>query len=265
MRQHLTFACAGSTLVATLDEAAGGAGLLWVGGGNEVRCGAFAGQAQIAARIAAAGFPVLRFDRRGVGDSEGDNGGFRASGPDIAAALAAFRARCPGLARVVAFGNCDAASALMLGEGAGADALVLANPWTLDSEDEAPPPAAVRARYAAKLRDPREWRRLVSGGVSLTKLGKGLGRAARPAPPPTTLASDIAAGLAPFPGPVRILLAERDRTAQAFLAHWDAADPRLRRCPGASHAFVEPAAREWLLAQLTGALADEQARQLDVG
>jgi hypothetical protein len=200
---------------------------------------------------------VFRFDRRGVGDSEGENLGFRESGPDIIAALAAFRAALPGLVRIVAFGNCDASSALMLGQGYGADALVLANPWTFDEEDSAPPPEAIRARYAAKLKDPREWLRLAKGEVSLGKLAKGLARAAGPAAAPTSLAAEIEQGLARFAGPVRILIAERDRTGQAFLAGWDATDARLARCPDASHAFVEPEAREWMLNQLCAVLAHE--------
>jgi exosortase A-associated hydrolase 1 len=265
-RRHLTFVCEGLRLVGTLDSAPQGAGLLWVSGGNELRCGAFSGQAQLAARIAAAGYSVFRFDRRGVGDSEGENHGFHSSGPDIAAALAAFRRESPGLTRIVAFGNCDAASALMLNRGAGCDCLVLANPWTIeDNDDDAPPPAAIRARYAAKLKDPREWVRLARGGVSLGKLAKGLVRAAGPAAAPTSLAQQIKTGLEGFSGPVRILLAERDRTAQAFIGAWDKSDARLVHCPGASHAFVEAGSRQWLLEQLLAALADEQARQLDVG
>lgn len=265
MRQHLTFPCAGKTLAATLDDGQFDTGLLIVSGGNEVRSGAFCGQAQLAAQLAANGFPVLRFDRRGVGDSSGENQGFRGSSADIAAALAAFRKYRPGLARVVGFGNCDGAAALMLGGGAGFSALVLANPWTIESDDAGPPPAAIRARYADKLKNPRELLRLVTGKVSLTKLAGGLLHALRPPPQPTSLAQDIAAGLSRFSGPVRLLLAERDRTAQAFLATWDAADPRLVHCPGASHAFVEPAARDWLLEQLLAVLEDEQARQLDMG
>jgi hypothetical protein len=143
----------------------------------------------------------------------------------------------------------------MLSGGRGFDALVLANPWTIEEDDGAPPPAAIRARYAAKLKDPREWLRLARGGVSLGKLAKGLARAAAPAPPPSTLAQQIKAGLAPFAGSVHILLAERDRTAQAFLSAWDRSDPRLVNCPGASHAFAEPDAREWLLARLLEALS----------
>src|SRR3546814_9170156 len=83
MRHQLTFACEGAALAATLDEAPGTTGLLIVSGGNEIRSGAHRGRAMLAQRIAAAGHPVFRFDRRAIGDSEGENGGFEASGPDI--------------------------------------------------------------------------------------------------------------------------------------------------------------------------------------
>lgn len=253
-RRHFTFGCENETLAGTLDDGAGAAGLLLVSGGNEIRSGAFAGQARLAARVAAAGFPVFRYDRRGIGDSTGENRGFRDSGPDIAAAAAAFKIERPGLTRVVGFGNCDAASALMLNLGAGCDALVLANPWTIEHDDGAPPPAAIRARYADKLRDPKELVRLATGKVSLRKLAGGLKRAVSPAPPPTSLAQEMRAGLDAFGGPVSLLIAERDRTGQAFLAAWGASDERLARCPGASHAFVEPASREWLFDRIFAAL-----------
>jgi exosortase A-associated hydrolase 1 len=253
-RRHVAFTCEGARLAGTLDEAGGATGLLIVTGGNETRAGAFSGQAQLAARIAAAGHPVFRFDRRGVGDSAGENRGFRESAADIAAALAELRAHCPALTRVVGFGNCDAASALMLAGGAGFDALVLANPWTIEGDDVTPPPAAVRARYADKLRDPKELMRLLSGKVSLVKLARGISHALRPAAPPSSLAQELKAGLARFSGPVTILLAGRDRTAQAFEAAWDRTDPRIARLADASHAFVEPDAREWLLQRVSAAL-----------
>ena len=252
-RRHLTFSCENDTLVATLDEAPGATGLLIVSGGNEVRAGAWNGQALLAKRLAARGFPVLRFDRRGIGDSEGENRGFRHSAPDIAAALACFRAECPQIARVVALGNCDAASALMLGEGCGADALVLTNPWIYDEEGEEEaaeaPPAALRAHYTRRLMNPAALLRLVTGKVSPGALLRSLVAMTRKAAP-TTLAGEIAAGLSSHPGPVRILLAGRDRTAQAFLAGWDKADPRLRLCAQASHSFVEPDAQAWLEEQV---------------
>ncbi len=245
-RLHLTFGCVKSILAGTLDTAPGANGLLLVSGGNELRAGAFSGQAALAARIAAAGFPVFRFDRRGVGDSGGDNSGFRKSRADIDAAVATFRAIAPQVERVVGFGNCDAASALMLGAGANCDALVLSNPWTIEHDDGAPPPDAIRARYAEKLRNPREVARLLTGGVSWGKLVKGLLQAGRGKAAPSTLAGEMAAGLSQFDGPVRILLAMADRTAQVFAANWDPDDPHIARCEGAGHAWVEPHAREFL-------------------
>jgi exosortase A-associated hydrolase 1 len=260
-RRPIAFACNGDTLFATLDEADSRTGLLIVSGGNEIRAGAWAGQAQLAARVAAAGFPVLRYDRRGVGDSWGVNRGFRDSRNDIAAALAAFRAEAPRLERVVGFGNCDAASALMLfAANLPLDALLLANPWTVEGDDDAvQAPAALRRRYAAKLVDPAEWKRLLGGGVDLGKLAKGLRQAAAPTAR-SPLAEAMREGLARFAGPATILLAERDRTAQLFLAAWDASDPRIARCNTASHSFSGDAARAWLFERVLAALATPPPR-----
>lgn len=255
-RRFITFACEGAELVGSLDEAAGTTGLLIVSGGNELRSGAWNGQARLAARIAAKGHPVLRFDRRGVGDSSGPNLGFRFAGLDIAAAIAAFREAAPQVTRIVGFGNCDGASALMLAEGRGCDALVLSNPWTIDDEAAEAPPAAVRAHYSARLKDPRALLRLLTGKVSLPGLIGSLVRAVRPVPPATGLAAEVAAGLARFRGKATILLASRDRTAQVFEASWEKADPRVQRCEGGTHSFVEAHARDWLEHRLLEALGD---------
>ena len=249
-RRLLTFPCEGATLFGSLDDAAGATGLLIVTGGNEVRAGAWNGQAQMAARIAAEGFPVFRFDRRGVGESEGVNGGFRSSAADIAAALAAFRAACPQVSRVVGLGNCDGASALMLAQGAGMDALVLSNPWTIEGDETAEAPEVIRDHYRRRLSDPRALLRLVTGKVSFASLFRSLRNALRKPPEPTTLAQDMAAGLAGFGGEVRLLLAGRDRTAIAFRAAWAKGDTRIRTCENATHSFVEGEARDWYLAQV---------------
>ncbi len=256
-RLHLTFMCEESTLAATLDTAPLTTGLLLVSGGNEIRSGAFRGQARLAQTIAKRGFPVFRYDRRGVGDSDGENLGFTQSEPDIRAAIEAFRAIAPQVKRVIALGNCDAASALMLAGGAGCDGLVLSNPWTIEDDaedDDTPPPQAIRARYLEKLRNPKEVARLLRGGVDMRKLAGGIVRAARPSPGASNLATRMREGLDRFDGPVTILLAESDRTAQVFSSAWDRADARISRCEGASHAFVEPHAREWLEARIVEVL-----------
>ncbi len=258
-RLPLSFGCGSLTLAGTLDTAPGVTGLLIVSGGNEIRSGAFSGQARLAQQIAGKGFPVFRFDRRGIGDSQGENRGFRKSARDIEAALEAFRAMAPQVERVIGFGNCDAASALMLQSGVGFDGLVLSNPWTIETEDESDPldqmPASsIRARYLQKLANPREVLRLVRGGVDFQKLARGLAKSVRPAAPPSSLAEAMRDGLSSFDGEVRILLATADRTAQAFETEWDKHDPRIHRCENADHAYSEPDHRAWLQSQILAAL-----------
>ena len=263
MRRHIAFECNGDTLIGTVDPGEAATGLLIVTGGNELRCGPYGSHAELAAKIAAAGFPVMRFDRRGVGDSSGYNGGFTTSADDIAAALATFRSACPRLKTIVAFGNCDGASALMLAQGRGCNALVLANPWTFEPEVDAAQeasaqpqmtPRAIRAHYLRRLTDPRALLRLVTGKIKVGQLAGSLARAAKPAPQQTALARAMAEGIADFAGSVALLVAENDRTAQVFLSNWQDNDPRIRICPDAGHSFIEPQARIWLQGQLLGAL-----------
>lgn len=248
MRSLTAFACAGETLTGTLDAADGTTGLLIVSGGNETRTGAHRGMALLAQRLAAAGFPVLRFDRRGIGDSTGANGGFETSGPDIAAAAAQFRVLQPQLNRLVGFGNCDAATALALfGRDARIDALVLANPWIIEVESDLPPPAAVRARYLAKLKDPRELWRLVSGGVDLRRLARGVKQAG--APSATGLAKRLEASL---PLGATILTARGDNTAIAFRAALPDMPVIERRTD--SHSFARTGDADWLFERIIEAL-----------
>jgi exosortase A-associated hydrolase 1 len=257
-RLHNGFDCDGAQLVGTLDRAAGKTGLMIVSGGNELRSGAWAGQAQLAARVAAAGHPVFRFDRRGIGDSEGTNAGFRGSLPDIKAAIAAFLQAAPQLTRIIAFGNCDAATALLLGASELAvDGFVLANPWTIDGDEapEAMPAAVVRSRYLAKLANPREVWRLLSGGVDLRKLAKGLRSAATVATPASPLVETMRARCNAAAVPVQILLASRDRTAQMFTEAWPRGDTRVATIDSGSHSFSDETAREWLFERLLAALA----------
>ncbi len=254
VRRLIAFPCEGEPLVATLDEAPGTTALLIVSGGNEVRVGAHRGMALLAARLAASGTPVLRFDRRGVGDSGGTNGGYASGGPDLAAAAALLRAEQPQVRRVVGFGNCDAASALaMFGRAAGIDAVVLANPWVVDPGD-LPPAAAIRRRYAERVLDPATWGRLLRGRIDMTKLVKGLRRIATPEP--QDLADRIVAAIAGWGADARIILADGDATAIAF--DRAAAARRLRtpieRIATASHSFAGADAAAALEAAIARAL-----------
>ena len=256
MRRQLTFVCERASLAATLDETDSACGLLIVSGGNEVRSGAHRGMPELAAMMAAHGHPVFRFDRRGVGDSEGENHGFRSGGPDIAAALASFRAACPKLKRVVAFGNCDAANALAL-HGAPVDARVLANPWVIPSSGAMPPPAAIKAHYVQRLRDTDAWRALLTGRIAMGKLAKGLGRLAAARPPQAdSLADKTVRAIEASNIPTTIVLATRDATAIAFADVWRS-DPAIPvvRIDSASHSFADDNAHARLVELLLAVLA----------
>jgi len=257
MRRLIEFPCAGETLMGTLDEAAGNTGLLIVSGGNEIRSGAHRGMAMLAARVAAElGAPVFRFDRRGIGDSSGENRGFESSVQDIAAAAATFTAEAPHIRRLVAFGNCDAATALALFHSvAGVDALLLANPWVIETADGLPPAAAIRAHYADRIRDPREWARLVRGGVDIRKLFSGLSKISNSASENTSgLATRMADALTNSGTPTTILLAKGDNTAIAFRDAWKGAAP-LAHCDTASHSFAHAEDKLWLFERVKEALA----------
>ncbi len=227
--------------------------MLIVTGGNEIRSGPAGVNAALAARLAEQGFPVFRYDRRGIGDSEGDNAGFKGAGDDLVAAFAAFRAAAPEIKRIVAFGNCDAASQLMLNCGASADALALANPWTFDDDEgeaEAASPHALRAHYRARLTSGAALKRVLRGEVKFGAAFRSVIAMLRPAPEPGGLIDDMRRGLADFCGDWTILIAGRDRTGQEFRGAWSKSDERLAICPSATHAFVEPESLDWLEEQL---------------
>ncbi|MBN8814981.1 MAG: hydrolase 1, exosortase A system-associated [Sphingomonas sp.] len=253
MRELIWFPCEGDTLAGTLDDAAGGTGLLIVSGGNEIRCGAHRGMALLAAELAADGVPVFRFDRRGIGDSEGANYGYAESGPDIAAAAQAFRTVAPNVKRIVGFGNCDAATALALfHRAAGIDSLVLANPWIGDEDDGMPPADAIRSHYADRVRDPKQWLRLATGGINIGKAIKGLRKVSKGTPQPgNPIAEQMATALGDTPH--RFLLANRDNTAMRFAGLWPYGGDK-RECATDSHSFARPGDAQWLAAQLREAL-----------
>lgn len=249
MRRALTFACEGATLAATLHPAEGVTGVVIVTGGVQTRSGAHRGFVDLADKLAAAGHPVLRYDRRGVGDSDGADPGFRNSGPDIAAALAALRAACPNVTRVAGWGLCDGAAALAL-HPTGFDALMLANPWTLDCDASAEIPgrAAVASRYRARLLELSFWKKLLTGGINLRRATSGLSSLTK-AEPVTETAKSMAASLAAFDGQLFILLAERDNSATTFAAAWysptfvrarERLDATVHTLRHADHSFSRP-------------------------
>jgi exosortase A-associated hydrolase 1 len=247
MRRLLTVECEGALLGATLDEGAGAprsAGLLMVTGGTQTRIGSHRMYERLARHLTAAGYASLRFDRRGVGDSEGEDPGFRGSGPDIAAAAAAFRNEARQVDRIFGFGLCDGATALALhGAAASLDGLILVNPWLVEAEAGTPAPAALRSHYRDRLLSFEGWKKLVTGAVDLRKLAAGLRRSTATAASP--LAADAAAAMRAKRLPCAVVLADRDATAVAARHELKRRDFKglihfLQAVPSDSHTFARP-------------------------
>lgn len=252
MRRLLTIDCFGARLGASIDGGGGRNGLLFVTGGSQTRIGSHRMFERLAAALAREGYPCLRFDRRGTGDSEGEDPGFRGSDRDIEAAVAAFRREVPGLKRVFGIGLCDGATALAL-HGAASDlqGLVLVNPWLVEAEANQPAPAAVRSHYRSRLTSPEAWKRLITGSVSLRKLLRGL--VASASVKSSALAAETAQALRDGAVPAAVILAEGDATAIAAAS--ELKKPQFIGLPLAvqaissdSHTFARPGDGDRLLA-----------------
>lgn len=262
MRRLLSIECEGAALGASLDEASGETGLVIVTGGTQTRIGSHRLFERLALRMAAQGWPCFRYDRRGVGDSEGADPDWKESGPDLAAAAAAFRREQPHLTRILGFGLCDGASALaMHGVAAGLSGCILVNPWFVEAETGAPPAAAIKSHYRDQLLSLAGWKRLLSGSISYRKVVKGLAKIVSSGP--STLAGELASALERGRTPAQLILASRDATAIAAGAEWQSpafrkvreANPSPVTIDSDSHTFSRPGDEAALLSAVEEALA----------
>lgn len=217
LRRLLTFPCGHEMLSGTLDEGDRPLGFLMVTGGSQTRTGSHRMSERLAKRLAENGYPCLRFDRRGVGDSSGDDPGYRNSSADLAAAAAALRSEMPGVARLVGFGLCDGATALALhGADAGISDVILANPWLVEASSGDLAPAAIRSHYRQRLLSLAGWKKLLTGKVNVRKLATGVKKAGSATD--SSLAGEAARGLQRFGSPATLILASGDGTAAAAAA-----------------------------------------------
>lgn len=243
----VTFSLDGATLLGIVHEPAipPTAGVLIVVGGPQYRIGAHRQFLHLARRLAADGVAAMRFDYRGLGDSQGEFRGFEHISEDIDAAIAAFRRAVPSLERIVLWGLCDAASAIAMkashaDEVAGA---VLLNPWVRTQEGEAR--AYLRHYYLQRLVSADFWKKLVSGKVKAAESVKGLRENVSTARQASgdPLPKRVTAGMAALPFPSLLILSGNDLTAREFedaaqnLLAAPPAGMRIARIPAADHTF----------------------------
>lgn len=225
--EPLLFSCEGSLLVGILHRPRAtqrGVAVLVVVGGPQYRVGSHRQFVSSARALADAGYPVLRFDYRGMGDSEGAYAGFERVGDDLRAAIDTLCASCTPRGGVVLLGLCDAASAALM--YASSDprvaGLILMNPWVRTDQSQAA--VVVKRYYTARLLQRDFWRKLLGGGFDfagsisslLGNLQRAVGKSS--ARTPVDFIGAMRSGLQQFAGPVLIIQSGRDLTAHEFRA-----------------------------------------------
>lgn len=238
--EAIGFDCEGEHLVGVLSKPQHrlrGTGVLIVVGGPQYRAGSHRQFVHLARELADRGWPCLRFDVRGMGDSTGTLAGFEGVTADIEAAISSFRQAVPGLHRIVLWGLCDAASAALLYIDETADTrvagLVLLNPWVRAEQTYAR--AQVKGYYARRVLSPELWRSLLRGRVSLSSLADFMRACLSAVRRKAAAGKDTAAltyqqrmarGWESFPGPSLLVLSGRDLTANEFIERCRA-DPQF--------------------------------------
>lgn len=291
--QAMTIDCDGAAMVAILHRpgpavACSRRGVLMVvGGGPQYRVGGHRQLTLWARQLCEHGFPVLRFDYRGMGDSSGLFQGFLSLDDDIRCAIDRFVAEVPDLDEIVLWGECDAASAILLyaSRDSRVKAAVLLNPWV--RTDAVKAKAILRFYYLQRLMQPSFWKKLVSGRFNpaaslVSALGlwrksrqqrplvstpvneTGERRAGVPIPRSLPLTEGMLLGLNRFEGPLMLVLSGRDLIAREFetvvasSSGWQQALTRRALCrhdmPDADHTFSSARQRgqvaDWALAWL---------------
>jgi exosortase A-associated hydrolase 1 len=216
-------------------------GVVIIVGGPQYRVGSHRQFAIMARDFAEAGRVTLRFDCRGMGDSEGEFRGFENIGDDIRAAIDALYAEQRNLSGVILFGLCDAAAAAMFyaGNDPRVAGMVLANPWARTETGLAR--VHLRHYYTRRMLSREFWSKVFSGQFKLATSARALAATvqsaiwgARPAEPargpvekegaqpkPGAL-SDVGLpdrmrrALEKFHGPTLFLLSGNDLTAREF-------------------------------------------------
>lgn len=269
----LAFPCEDPWLygILSLPEKVASRGVLIVVGGPQYRAGSHRQFTLLARSLAAHGIPVLRFDYRGMGDSEGEPRTFEDLESDLRCAIDKFFEELPILNDLVIWGLCDAASAALFYayRDRRITGLVLLNPWV--RTDEGGAKAYLKHYYLVRLFEPefwsKIWRRKFNYTAATQSFSKIVSEAfagrKKTASSTGTTISNRSHNLAPLPermfdgfrrfeGKVLVIVSGNDLTAQEFSdlvsgsSKWKKllACPRVSRfdLPEANHTFSR---RKW--------------------
>jgi exosortase A-associated hydrolase 1 len=258
--EPLFFEYAGERMLGILHRAQGrvqDVGVLLVVGGPQYRVGSHRQFVLLARELARSGIPVFRFDYRGMGDSLGEPRDFESISDDIRVALDVFIDNDPGIAGVVLWGLCDAATAnafYALSDERVVGQIAL-NPWVRTSEGEAE--AYIRHYYLKRFISREFWRKVLSLKFDVSeslkdllhkfKQSKGGGSGAAKDSDRRPLPLRLRDAQIGFVGPTLLIISGQDLTAREYenrvaeSPEWKAwmgsAEVTLRRLEEADHTF----------------------------
>lgn len=268
----LQFGPGASLGVLTMPAVARRIGVLIHVGGPQYRVGSHRQFVLLARCLAARGYPVMRFDRSGMGDADGAAQPFFDVSDQLEQAIEQF-AQAAALERVVLWGLCDAVSAIAVHahwrtqqatpSRTPIAGYALVNPWVHSPQGEAK--TQLKHYYAKKLMSPQFWVSLLKGGVDLGQSVKDLasvakklvarrdrqGSGAAVSVNVTNFVSVMRLGLERSAAPVSFFLSGEDLVAREFEAlvasdpAWQAlvAKADVHRFEHANHTFASQALR----------------------
>ncbi|HET6756664.1 MAG TPA: hydrolase 1, exosortase A system-associated [Burkholderiales bacterium] len=209
--------------IAHLPDAPSERAMVIITGGPQYRVGSHRQFTLLARKLAAENYAVLRFDYRGMGDSEGEPRSFERVDSDIRAAIDALIAQAPALKEVVLWGLCDAASAALFyaHQDSRVAGVVLLNPWVRSESGLAG--AYLKHYYGRRLFEREFWRK-ISGGefkagaaaASFLGLLRAQFRGGESSGADQPFPQRMLEGLRRFRGRVLLILSGNDLTAAEF-------------------------------------------------
>lgn len=275
--QVLDFSCAGEQLLGIVAAPAAPVsaplGVLIIVGGPQYRAGSHRQFVSLSRGLASAGYPVMRFDYRGMGDSTGEPHNFEMVQEDIEAAISAFMNSPAAPQQVVLWGLCDGASAALMYYEQSHDprvaGLALLNPWVRSAHSLAR--THVKHYYWQRLRELAFWAKLLRGRIkwsSWLRLAgnvRAVSRSKRTLVDTGAFQQKMANGWIAFGGRILLMLSELDTTAKEFVEYttvdpaWQLAlqrrQPTRVVLPGADHTCSTPGAKSAVEAAVCSWLA----------
>ncbi|MCU6434153.1 hydrolase 1, exosortase A system-associated [Undibacterium sp. Jales W-56] len=237
-------------------------GVLFIVGGPQYRAGSHRQFTLLARDLALNGVSAMRFDYRGMGDSEGEVRDFLTIHDDIRAAIDYFCMSNPHLSEIVLWGLCDGASAAVLyaARDRRVKGMILINPWVRTEAGNAK--AYLKHYYKDRLIDPQVWEKILHGQFNyrtavnslLNQLKQVLkiraaSKGSKERDHQPDLPGQILAGMQQFKGKSLFILSENDLTAREFAdvlyssKEWKkittSSQNYLRHLKGADHTFSQ--------------------------